>query len=41
MNVNALDHVNIITDQLDGTAEFYRTLLGLERRDGPAPLTPQ
>lgn len=41
MNVNALDHVNIITDRLDETAEFYRALLGLERRDGPPPLTPQ
>ncbi len=41
MNVNALDHVNIITDRLDATAEFYRSLLGLERRNGPAPLTPQ
>ena len=41
MNVNALDHVNIITDRLDQTAEFYSVLLGLERRDGPAPLTPQ
>lgn len=41
MQVNALDHVNIITDDLDGTAEFYRGFLGLERRDAPAPLTPQ
>lgn len=41
MHVNALDHVNIITDRLDETAEFYRSLLGLERRDGPPPLTPQ
>ncbi|WP_068074721.1 glyoxalase/bleomycin resistance/extradiol dioxygenase family protein [Novosphingobium lentum] len=41
MQVNALDHVNIITDRLDETAEFYRALLSLERRDGPAPLTPQ
>lgn len=40
MNVNALDHVNIITDRLDVTAEFYKTLLGLERRDAPAPMTP-
>jgi catechol 2,3-dioxygenase-like lactoylglutathione lyase family enzyme len=40
MQVNALDHVNIITDRLDQTAEFYRTLLNLERRDGPPPLTP-
>ena len=41
MNVEALDHVNIITDSLDRTAEFYGTLLGLERRDAPPPLTPQ
>lgn len=41
MQVNALDHVNIITDRLDETAEFYRVLLDLERRDGPPPLTPQ
>lgn len=40
MNVNALDHVNIITDRLDTTAEFYKALLGLERRDAPAPMTP-
>ncbi len=41
MQVNALDHVNIITADLDGTARFYAELLGLERRDGPPPLTPQ
>jgi catechol 2,3-dioxygenase-like lactoylglutathione lyase family enzyme len=41
MKVNALDHVNIITDDLDGTARFYAELLGLERRDAPPPLTPQ
>ena len=41
MNVNALDHVNIITDQIDATAEFYRALLGLERCNAPAPMTPQ
>jgi catechol 2,3-dioxygenase-like lactoylglutathione lyase family enzyme len=40
MKVEALDHVNIITDNLDGTARFYEELLGLERRDGPPPLTP-
>ena len=33
MQVNALDHVNIITDQLDATATFYAQLLNLERRD--------
>ncbi len=41
MNVEALDHVNIITDRLDETAEFYGKLLGLERRDAPPPLTPR
>ncbi|WP_120077295.1 VOC family protein [Aurantiacibacter odishensis] len=41
MQVEALDHVNIITDDLDGTANFYAELLGLERRDAPPPLTPQ
>lgn len=41
MKVNALDHVNIITDDLDGTARFYAELLGLERRDGPPPLLPE
>jgi catechol 2,3-dioxygenase-like lactoylglutathione lyase family enzyme len=41
MNVEALDHVNIITDRLDETAEFYANLLGLERRDAPPPLTPE
>jgi len=40
VNVEALDHVNIITDRLDETAEFYGRLLGLERRDAPPPLTP-
>lgn len=40
MKVNALDHVNIITPDLDGTARFYAELFGLERRNGPPPLTP-
>ena len=41
MKVEALDHVNIITDKLDETAQWYADLLDLERRDGPPPLTPQ
>ena len=41
MKVNALDHVNVITGDLEGTARFYGELLGLERREAPAPLTPQ
>lgn len=40
MEVEALDHVNIITDRLEESAQFYAGLLDLERRDGPAPLTP-
>jgi catechol 2,3-dioxygenase-like lactoylglutathione lyase family enzyme len=41
MRVNALDHVNVITSDLDGTARFYSELFGLERRNAPPPLTPQ
>ena len=41
MKVNALDHVNIITGDLDGTARFYAELFDLERRDAPPPLTRQ
>jgi len=41
MKVNALDHVNVITSDLDGSARFYAELLGLERRDAPPPLTPR
>lgn len=40
MKVTALDHVNIITADLDGTARFYADMLGLTRRDAPPPLTP-
>jgi catechol 2,3-dioxygenase-like lactoylglutathione lyase family enzyme len=40
MKVEALDHVNIIAADLDGTARFYADVFGLERRDGPPPLTP-
>lgn len=40
MRVNALDHINVITADVDGTARFYADLLGLERRNGPAPLLP-
>ena len=35
MKVNALDHVNIIAADLDGTARFYAELFGLERRNAP------
>jgi catechol 2,3-dioxygenase-like lactoylglutathione lyase family enzyme len=41
MTVQALDHINIITADLDGTCDFYADLLGLERRNAPSPLTPQ
>jgi catechol 2,3-dioxygenase-like lactoylglutathione lyase family enzyme len=39
MRVNALDHVNIITADLDGTARFYAELFDLERRDAPPPIS--
>jgi catechol 2,3-dioxygenase-like lactoylglutathione lyase family enzyme len=35
MQVNAIDHVNILTDDLDGTAGFYERLLGLKRGETP------
>lgn len=41
MKVNALDHVNIITPDLEGTACFYAELFDLDRRNAPPPLTPQ
>ena len=41
MQVEALDHVNIITDRLDETARWYVDMLNLERRDAPPPLTPE
>ena len=31
MQVTGVDHVNILTDDLDGTATFYQDLLGLRR----------
>ena len=40
MKVEALDHVNIITADLDGSARFYADIFGLERRNAPPPLTP-
>jgi catechol 2,3-dioxygenase-like lactoylglutathione lyase family enzyme len=40
MQVKALDHFNVITEQMDATAAFYGEVLGLQRRDGPPPLPP-
>jgi catechol 2,3-dioxygenase-like lactoylglutathione lyase family enzyme len=39
VRVEALDHVNIITADLEGAVRFYAELLALEPRDGPPPLT--
>ena len=39
VRVEALDHVNIITADVEGSARFYAQLLALEPRDGPPPLT--
>jgi catechol 2,3-dioxygenase-like lactoylglutathione lyase family enzyme len=41
MKINALDHVNIITDDLRGTSRFFVDIFGLDLRDGPAPLPPE
>jgi catechol 2,3-dioxygenase-like lactoylglutathione lyase family enzyme len=40
MKVNALDHINIITADLRGTARFYADMFDLSIRDAPPPLTP-
>ncbi|PHR16424.1 MAG: glyoxalase/bleomycin resistance/extradiol dioxygenase family protein [Sphingopyxis sp.] len=41
MKLNALDHVNIITDDLAGTVKFFAEVFGLDVRDGPEPLPPE
>lgn len=41
MKLNALDHVNIITDDLAGTTRFFVELFDLDVRDGPEPLPPE
>ncbi len=38
-HVETLDHVNIITADVEASVRFYARLLGLEPRDGPPPLT--
>jgi catechol 2,3-dioxygenase-like lactoylglutathione lyase family enzyme len=40
MHVNHLDHVNIVTHDLPGTARFYVDLFDLEARNGPPPSRP-
>ncbi len=40
MQVEALDHINIITPDIDASCAFYSSLLGLQRRNAPPPLTP-
>jgi catechol 2,3-dioxygenase-like lactoylglutathione lyase family enzyme len=39
MTVEALDHINIVTADLDRAEHFYRDLLALESRPAPPPLT--
>jgi catechol 2,3-dioxygenase-like lactoylglutathione lyase family enzyme len=39
VRVEALDHVNIISADLERSVRFYAELLELEPRDGPPPLT--
>lgn len=36
MQVTGIDHVNILTDDLEATAAFYERLLGLTRAENPA-----
>lgn len=41
MKVNALDHINIVTDDLAGTVRFFVDIFGLDVRDAPPPLPPE
>jgi len=41
MKLNALDHVNIIADDLEETVRFFVGLFDLDVRDGPEPLPPE
>lgn len=36
MQVSGIDHVNILTNHLDQTAQFYERLMGLTRTENPA-----
>jgi catechol 2,3-dioxygenase-like lactoylglutathione lyase family enzyme len=36
MQVSGIDHINIVTDDLEKTASFYETLLDLTRTENPA-----
>lgn len=40
MQVQALDHINVVTEDMEATANFYAAVLGLERRDAPPPVLP-
>lgn len=40
MRINGLDHVNILTEDLDRSARFYADLFGLRDGDPPRPLDP-
>jgi len=35
MQVRGLNHINIVTADLDGTVDFYRSLLGMEAQTPP------
>lgn len=38
MQVKALDHVNVVTENMEATTAFYSAILGLERRNAPPPI---
>ena len=40
MRVNTLDHINVMTFDLAGTARFYAEVFGLVQRDPPPGLDP-
>ena len=36
MKINAIDHINILTDDLEKTTRFYAKVLGLEQGEAPS-----
>ena len=40
MQVETLDHVNIVSNDLERSARFYAEVVGLTRHDPPEPLEP-
>lgn len=40
MQVQGLDHINVVTEDMEATTGFYAAVLGLERCNAPPPVLP-